>query len=76
MIESEPRLKGEDGVGMLNRIKSSGGVPNLLHCDNGSEFPAKRCIRQNKLRLHFLDLQDRRTILLSNHSSERFGQNA
>jgi putative transposase len=37
-IESEQRLKGEDVVRVLNRIKVSRGVPKMVHCDNGSEF--------------------------------------
>jgi putative transposase len=37
-IESEQRLKGEDVVRVLNRIKVSRGVPKMIHCDNGSEF--------------------------------------
>jgi putative transposase len=37
-IESEQRLKGEDVVQVLNRIKITRGVPKIVHCDNGSEF--------------------------------------
>ncbi len=37
-IESEQRLKGEDVVLTLNRIKIQRGVPKFLYCDNGSEF--------------------------------------
>ena len=37
-IESEQRLKGEDVVRVLNRIKIQRGVPRMLYCDNGSEF--------------------------------------
>ena len=37
-IESEQRLKGEDVVLALNRIKIQRGVPKFLYCDNGSEF--------------------------------------
>jgi putative transposase len=33
-IESEQRLKGEDVVRELNRIKMSRGVPKMVHCDN------------------------------------------
>jgi putative transposase len=37
-IESEQRLKGEDVVRVLNRIKITRGAPKMVHCDNGSEF--------------------------------------
>ena len=37
-IESEQRLKGEDVVRVLNRIKITRGAPKMMHCDNGSEF--------------------------------------
>lgn len=37
-IESEQRLKGEDVVLVLNRIKIQRGVPKMVCCDNGSEF--------------------------------------
>lgn len=37
-IESEQRLKGEDAVMVLNRIKTHRGAPKMLYCDNGSEF--------------------------------------
>ena len=33
-IDSEQRLKGEDVVRALNRIKVSRGVPKMVHCDN------------------------------------------
>ncbi len=36
-IESEQRLKGEDVVKVLNRIKLGRGVPRMLYGDNGSE---------------------------------------
>jgi putative transposase len=32
-IESEQRLKGEDVVRVLNRIKTTRGVPKMVHCD-------------------------------------------
>ena len=38
LAEPEQRLKGEDVVRVLNRIKISRGVPKMVHCDNGSEF--------------------------------------
>ena len=40
-IESEQRLKGEDVVMVLNRIKIQRGVPRMLYCDNGPEFVAR-----------------------------------
>ena len=40
-IESEQRLKGEDVVLALNRIKIQRGVPKFLYCDNGSEFSSQ-----------------------------------
>jgi putative transposase len=40
-IESEQRLKGEDVVMVLNRIKLQRGVPKMLYCDNGSEFTSQ-----------------------------------
>jgi putative transposase len=40
-IESEQRLKGEDVVRVLNRIKQRRGVPKMLYCDNGSEFSSQ-----------------------------------
>jgi putative transposase len=36
-IESEQRLKGQDVVMVLDRIKAQRGVPRMLHCGNGSE---------------------------------------
>jgi putative transposase len=33
-IESEQRLKGQDVVMVLNRIKVQRGVPRMLYCDN------------------------------------------
>jgi putative transposase len=36
-IESE-ELKGEDVVRVLNRLKTTRGVPKMVHGDNGSEF--------------------------------------
>ena len=40
-IESGQRLKGEDVVMVLNRIKLHRGVPKMLYCDNGSEFSSQ-----------------------------------
>ena len=40
-IECEQRLKGEDVVLVLNRIKNQRGVPKMLYCDNGSEFSSQ-----------------------------------
>jgi putative transposase len=40
-IESEQRLKGEDVVKVLNRIKIPRGAPKMLHGDNGSEFSSQ-----------------------------------
>ena len=37
-IESEQRLKGEDVVMVLNRIKLPRGVPKMLYCHDGGEF--------------------------------------
>jgi hypothetical protein len=37
-MESEQRLKVENVVLALNRIKIQCGVPKCLYCDNGSEF--------------------------------------
>ncbi len=55
-IESEQRLKGEDVVLALNRIKIQRGVPKFLHCDNGSEFSSRAMdlwAYQNGVRMAF-----------------------
>lgn len=55
-IESEQRLKGEDVVRVLNRIKHERGVPKMLHCDNRSEFLSQAMVRwayQNGVRIAF-----------------------
>ena len=39
--ESEQRLKGEDVVLALNRIKIQRRVPKFLYYDNGSEFSGR-----------------------------------
>jgi putative transposase len=40
-IESDQKLKGEDVVRVLNRIKITRRVPKMVHCDNGSEFSSQ-----------------------------------
>jgi putative transposase len=40
-IEVGQRLKGEDVVRVLNRLKQQRGVPKVLFCDNGSEFTSQ-----------------------------------
>jgi putative transposase len=40
-IEAGQRLKGEDVVRVLNRVKQQRGVPKFLFCDNGSEFTSQ-----------------------------------
>ena len=55
-IESEQRLKGEDVVLALNRIKIQRGVPKLVYCDNGSEFSSQAMdlwAYQNGVRMAF-----------------------
>ena len=55
-IESEQRLKGEEVVLALNRIKLQHGVAKFLYCDNGSEFSSQpRNLRacQNGVRIAF-----------------------
>ena len=55
-IESEQRLKGEDVVLVLNRIKIQRGVPKFLYCDNGSEFSSQAMdlwAYQNGVRMAF-----------------------
>jgi putative transposase len=37
-IECGQSLRGEDVVRVLNRVKEQRGLPQLLFCDNGSEF--------------------------------------
>ncbi len=37
-IEVGQSLKGEDVVGVLNRIRQHRGAPKMLFCDNGAEF--------------------------------------
>jgi putative transposase len=37
-IESGQSLRGEDVVRVLNRLKEQRGLPQMLFCDNGSEF--------------------------------------
>jgi len=55
-IESEQRLKGEDVVLALNRIKIQRGVPKFVYCDNGSEFSSQAMdlwAYQNGVRMAF-----------------------
>jgi putative transposase len=55
-IESEQRLKGEDVVRVLNRIKIIRGVPKRMFCDNGSEFSSQAMdlwAYQNGVRMAF-----------------------
>ena len=55
-IESEQRLKSEDVVLVLNRIKIQRGVPKFLYCDNGSEFSSQAMdlwAYQNGVRMAF-----------------------
>ncbi len=55
-IESEQRLKGEEVVLVLNRIKIQRGVPKFLYCDNGSEFSSQAMdlwAYQNGVRMAF-----------------------
>jgi putative transposase len=66
-IESEQRLKGEDVVRTLNRIKISRGIPKMVHFDNGSEFCSQAMdlwAYQNGVRMA-LSLQGNRLIMHS-----------
>jgi putative transposase len=40
-IEAGQSLKGEDVVGVLNRIRTNRGTPKVLFCDNGAEFTSQ-----------------------------------
>jgi putative transposase len=40
-IEVGQSLKGENVVGVLNRIRQDRGVPKMLFCDNGAEFTSQ-----------------------------------
>jgi putative transposase len=40
-IEAGQNLKGENVVGVLNRIRQDRGVPKALFCDNGAEFTSQ-----------------------------------
>jgi len=40
-IEGGQSLKGEDGVGVWNRIRQDRGVPKMLYCDDGAEFTSQ-----------------------------------
>jgi putative transposase len=55
-IEAGQKLKGEDVVRVLGRIKLQRGVPNMLYCDNGSEFSSQAMdlwAYQNGVRIAF-----------------------
>ena len=55
-IESEQRLKGQDVVMVLNRVKAQRGVPKMLYCDNGSEFSSQAMdlwAYRNRVRIAF-----------------------
>jgi len=55
-IASDQRLKGQDVVMLLNRIKAQRGVPKMLYCDNGSEFSSQAMdlwAYQNRVRIAF-----------------------
>jgi putative transposase len=55
-IESEQKLKGEDVVRVLNRIRQQRGVPKMLYCDSGSEFSSQAMdlwAYQNGVRIAF-----------------------
>jgi putative transposase len=41
VTQSEQRLKSEDVVMVLNRIKLQRGDPKMLYCDNGSGFSSQ-----------------------------------
>jgi putative transposase len=41
-IECGQSLRGEDVVRVLNRVKEQRRLPQLLFCDNGSEFTGQR----------------------------------
>jgi len=40
-IEAGQSLKGENVVGVLNRLRQDRGVPRMLFCDNGAEFTSQ-----------------------------------
>jgi putative transposase len=40
-IEAGQSLRGEDVVRILNRLKEQRGLPQMLFCDNGSEFTGR-----------------------------------
>lgn len=55
-IEAEQRMKGEDVVRVLNRIKMHRGVPKMVFCDNGTEFTSQAMdlwAYQNGVRIAF-----------------------
>jgi putative transposase len=55
-IEVGQRLKGEDVVRVLNRMKQHRAVPKVLFCDNGSEFTSQAMdlwVYQNGMKIDF-----------------------
>jgi putative transposase len=40
-IEVDQGIRGQDVVGLLDRIKAARGIPGSLRCDNGPEFVSK-----------------------------------
>ena len=53
-IEVGQRLKGENVVEVLNRIKQTRGSPRYLFCDNGSEFSGRILdLWANRVRIDF-----------------------
>jgi len=41
-IEGGKRVKGEDVVEVMNRVRAERGVPRSIHVDNGPEFSLPR----------------------------------
>jgi putative transposase len=55
-IEVGQRLKGDEVVRVLNRMKQQRGVPKVLFCDNGSEFTSQAMdlwAYQNGMKIYF-----------------------
>ena len=78
-IESEQRLKGEDVVRVLNRIKNIRGVPKMMHWDIGSEFSSQVMdlwAYQNEVRMAFSALGNQLITPSWNRSTARFERNA
>jgi putative transposase len=77
-IESEQRLKGEDVVLALNRIKTQRGVPSLFTVTMGASFPVMRWISgpiRTECEWPFPDQGNQLTMRSWNRSTERSGQN-